>query len=88
KQFGVSKRAAFNAAMRLSYAWVADTTAEQERRRRAVEGVRDEARRERTAELDQLTIVALERAAPPQNQVRRRAPHTPPTRAPRSKGTK
>jgi len=78
---GVCRRASLGQ----TYRWVGATLAESERLRRAEETRRAEALARRRAEVDQLELLGLERAAAPEGQRRRRSPPHTPTVRPKSR---
>lgn len=87
-QFGLEADRVYNIATGAAYKWVADTTSEQERLRLAEQEKLSEAKRQRDALRLPAKLDALDRIAPPREQRRHRAPHTPPASSPRSRSSK
>jgi hypothetical protein len=78
----------YSVATNQTYRHIKQTTAEQARARLDTWARREQARLERDGRRALANVEALERVEPPEGQRRRKAPHTPPTRAPRSRGSK
>lgn len=85
KSLGLDYRTVHDVASGRSYAHIRQSNAEQARAHLEVHARIDQARVIRDTRRALANVEALERVEPPEGQRRRRAPHTPPTSAPRSK---
>lgn len=77
RDLGLPREVVRRAAINQTYQWVKATLAETEKVRRAEDERRRQHQAARRSQVDQLELAGLERAAAPEGQRRRRAPHTP-----------
>lgn len=85
KLLGLDYGDAYRVVTGQNYRNIQPTTAAQERARLEFRTRREQARLARDTRRALAAIEALERAAPPEGQRRRKAPHTPPSASPKSR---
>lgn len=86
KAFGVTYAVAYNAIRGRTFSWVGADTAESQRIEAAALASRERAKAAIGAQRQKLAQDALERCSPGPVSKRRKAAHTPPAKAPTSKG--